>query len=562
MARITNTWVGYVDRSFEQIKASLLSRLVQKNPEITDHSETNILVIIISMFAGLLEVLQVYVDNMAREAFIGTARRFESMIKLVRVIDYRAKSRIPASADISFTALDGGGNPVPITANTIIPQNTVIETANSLQFRTIEDLTVLINTTGGTVGAQNIDFIVAGNLGTTTGAINEAFALGIQYAHDTVEILVNAIPFIRQMTLGLSGPADKHFIVEVDIDGIPRVVFGDGINGEIPPIGFGVIADYQITSGIDGNVDVDTITTLPVVVVLPGATTVSANNAFAAAGGLDIEGVDRLRVSAPLSIRTLDRAVTFQDYEDIGRLAPGVGLAKVFFECGKTVDVFIAPEGGGIASLALLLTTLNFYEPRRMVTTTIRVLPAGETPVRIGLTATASFRADLVQTQNDIETALLSYGVFENQNINEDVRISDVVALIDNLDRVDFLTLTELSTIPYARPIDHTTQLTWSRQTLSGSTTIIEWRVEWDGANFRLFKGAAFVGSLLPNVQFTDANNIVTFKPQLGLYNIGDQWKFKTYPFTEDIVLDDFTVPKTELSDLAVTVIENLNPQI
>ncbi len=76
---LDNPWVGYITRSYQQIKDSLLSRMVTNNPEITDHSESNILVIIIGMFAGIAEMLGYYIDNMAREAFIATARKFTSM---------------------------------------------------------------------------------------------------------------------------------------------------------------------------------------------------------------------------------------------------------------------------------------------------------------------------------------------------------------------------------------------------------------------------------------------------------------------------------------------------
>ena len=135
---LKNPWVGYVDRSFEQIKSSLLSRLTISNPEITDHSESNILVVIVSMFAGLTEMLGYYIDNMARESFISTARRYVSMVKLVRLLDYRIKTAYPATVDITFT-FDAA-----LTANAIIPQNTIVQTSNGIIFYTEANLKELI----------------------------------------------------------------------------------------------------------------------------------------------------------------------------------------------------------------------------------------------------------------------------------------------------------------------------------------------------------------------------------------------------------------------------------
>ena len=54
--KIAQKWVGWASRSYEQIKRSALDRLVASNPELTDHSESSPLVILIDIFAGIAEV--------------------------------------------------------------------------------------------------------------------------------------------------------------------------------------------------------------------------------------------------------------------------------------------------------------------------------------------------------------------------------------------------------------------------------------------------------------------------------------------------------------------------
>ena len=93
----SNNWLNPYQRSFNDIKAKLISELRLQIPEITDYSEGNIFVIIISIFAAIAEVIHYYIDNMAREAFLPTARRYSSLYKHAKLVDYHIKSAIPAT---------------------------------------------------------------------------------------------------------------------------------------------------------------------------------------------------------------------------------------------------------------------------------------------------------------------------------------------------------------------------------------------------------------------------------------------------------------------------------
>jgi hypothetical protein len=53
------------------------------------------------------------------------------------------------------------------------------------------------------------------------------------------------------------------------------------------------------------------------------------NNPFAASGAEDPEDLGGARDNAPLTVRTLDRIVSLQDYEDFARSFAGIGKAKV-----------------------------------------------------------------------------------------------------------------------------------------------------------------------------------------------------------------------------------------
>lgn len=551
---LQNPWVSYTDRSFQQIKQSLLTKLVTSNPEITDHSESNILVIIISMFAGIIEMLNYYIDNMARESFIATARRFSSMVKLVKLLDYRIKGCYPGNADVIFTL-----NPTP-TAVCAIAVGIKLETANNIPFVTAENLIINPGDIQVTVGVRQVVTKTSINLGTTDGSSNQAIAIGTDYVDQSMQITINSVPWILVSTLGLSSPTDEVFIVEIDVDGIAYIVFGDGVNGAIPTASYSIIGSYETTQGILGNVDANTITSKVTTITLPGVTTITVTNPLKASGGSNYEDVESIRRNAPLSIRTLDRAVTAQDYEDIAILAPGVGKAKADFSCGKTVDIYIVPVGGGIAQSPLLITTGAFLDIRRMITTFVNILPSGETNLAIAMDVTLKYRADPIQSNIDIQNILIDFGSYAKQNINRRVNMSDIYALVDNLPSVDFVNLTGLSTKPYPRPIDHQVDLIWTRDTNTTCITKATWKLMYSSGSFLVIKNNLFIGTAAIGTAFTDPDGDLTFTIQSSAYVNGQTWTFTTYPYLKNIPLDDFSIPKVDINDLLINVSTQLIP--
>ena len=133
---LENQWVTYLQRSYKSIKAAILTRMQTVVPEITDHSESNVFVIIINAFAGLIEQLNYYIDNVARESFITTARRYSSLVKLTRLIDYRVRAKIGATVDLKITAVSATDVPVALDDNETLAAGLIVEDSAGVQFIT------------------------------------------------------------------------------------------------------------------------------------------------------------------------------------------------------------------------------------------------------------------------------------------------------------------------------------------------------------------------------------------------------------------------------------------
>jgi len=555
---LKNQWVGYLNRSYQQIKSSLLIRLGETVPEVTDHSESNILVVIISMFSGVTEQLNYYIDNMAREAFISTARRFSSLVKLTRLIDYRIKAAVPASVDLLLTLPDPLVFVVPGATSFTIPAGTEFTATNGIVFITYTDFVV---TKGGINKLPLVQKTPINNtyLGTTTGSIDQVYVLPDGYAHNSLLLKLDGVIWERKETLGRSNPLDKHYIVEMSENKKAFIKFGDNINGAIPLGNQDISGDYYTTRGKEGNINANTLTTFNfnfATYITAGGITVT--NELDAAGGTDYENIERIRRSAPLSLRTLDRAVTKQDFIDIGKLSPGVDKVGLSYNCGEKVRIYISPNGGGIAQTALLESTHEYIKERRVLNIRHLILATGQSYIFIKVTVTAKFRRDAIKTKDDIISTLLTSYSYDNSDINKPIRASDIIALIDNLEKVDYLSLDKLYLIPYFRAIGHNIELNKTFETLSNSVTINHWQVKYMGTEFKLFKDYMYVSDITIDGTYIDpeSNFRITIGP--GNYVNGNEWEFTTYPFNNNIETDDFTVPVTTLANLDITVNEKL----
>lgn len=570
---LENQWVTYLQRSYKSIKASLINRLQSLVPEITDYNESsNLFILIISMFAGLVEQLNYYIDNVARESFLPTARRYSSIIKISRLFDYRVKAKIGATVDLKFTVVDSSGNPFSVSSDVTLNSGIIVKDDDGIPFTTLKKATIFSGGSYVNIPARQGTLVSGQTIGTTNGSANQTLPLDDNYRDGSLQITINSITWTLKETLGFSGPNDQHFIVDVDESKQAYVKFGDGVNGAIPSTGLSVIATYYTCVGENGNVDANTLvnfdsSTKPATPT--GANDWQVTNELSAVNGQEEEGIEEIRKHAPLSIRTLERAVTLQDHKDMGLLVPGVGKASVYFDIkSKSITFYIAPEEGGTASSALLTDVEDYFANKIMLTTTVNAVAAGEAIIKLDIEATAKFRRDATDTENDIKQALADTFGYNNSDINKPIRKSDIIALIDNLDKVDYLYLNEIYMIPYPRIHDGTNPLenNWRVELNDNLISKKLWRIVVITSSIaRLYEideygrdidyhGEITIHATDPGSTDHTSNGGGLELAIWGTFSIGDEWRFTTYPYNEDQVVDDNSIPVYDETELTINV--------
>jgi hypothetical protein len=121
-----------------------------------------------------------------------------------------------------------------------------------------------------------------------------------------------------------SGPDDRHYVIERSSG---RILFGDGVNGKLPPAGAGNIRArlYQAGGGQVGNVPAGQINQ-----IMSGALAGSVANPRAGEGGADGETPERILSRGPNVFRHQERSLSALDYESLAREAsPAIAAVRV-----------------------------------------------------------------------------------------------------------------------------------------------------------------------------------------------------------------------------------------
>jgi hypothetical protein len=162
-------------------------------------------------------------------------------------------------------------------------------------------------------------------------------------AESTLQLRVNDLLWHEVPTLFDRGSRERIFTTELADDGTVTVRFGDGIRGARLPSGqSNVRATYRRGIGLDGLVEAGQFTTL--LTRPPGLK--SAINALAAEGADDPESFANAQQNAPLTVLTLDRVVSLEDYESFSRAYAGIAKALATWTWdGRTRGVFITVAG-------------------------------------------------------------------------------------------------------------------------------------------------------------------------------------------------------------------------
>lgn len=213
--------------------------------------------------------------------------------------------------------------------------------------------------------------------------------------------------------------------------GISSVLFGDGVEGARPVSGeHNLRAVYRKGLGLCGNVGPGKLTTLLTRPLgLSGVT-----NPEAAKGGEDPEKKEQAQQNAPLTVLTIDRAVSMSDYQDFARCFAGIDKAHaLWIASGPARGIFITVAGPNGASIIEDSKTYADLQDA------LRLYGDPLIPIRIVSYRDARFRLEMaVKVTGDSDRQLVLSSVseqlrqgfgFSARDFGQPVSVDEVVAV-------------------------------------------------------------------------------------------------------------------------------------
>lgn len=306
---------GLFGKDFDTYRSEILDFISARfGPEVMSNVEASEQgVMLVEVVAFALSTASFYGDRQADDTTLRDARLRVAAVTIARQLGYKPSSSVPPVVTITMTIVSPIPLPVPLTIEKgrklIGPGGSPWETAQTLVFDVGGPLTQTFIARQG----QSLEEVF-----TSDGSPNQFFELstipsGYTIAQGSTITTVDGVG-IPEVTFITYDQTDQ---VEIGYGfNPPRVQFGDGIAGNIPPKDTEIREKYFVTAGPAGAVASNTIKafTEPLVAGTAQVTAV-LSHAAPSTPGSDPEPIEKIKANAPLIFAAAKRAVTLNDLD-------------------------------------------------------------------------------------------------------------------------------------------------------------------------------------------------------------------------------------------------------
>ena len=442
--------VDYTSRDYLSIRDDLLALIPTFAPQWTNRDPADFGIVLLQMFAYMGDLQSYYIDRAGNEAFISTASKRSSILRHASLLDYQPTQSTPAIVQLTFTNNSNPAASIVVPAKSRVATTTTVSGENAqIIFETNTAITVpggsAPNNTASVIATQGFTIENEIVTGQATGQPNQVYPLeNTSVIEDSVSVTIDGVVYEKTQYLIDAPGTTPAFTTVTDADGLTYVQFGDNIGGRIPPLNKTIYATYRVGGGTEGNVSAGSLTE-----ILTGFSSgLTVTNQSAAAGGEDPESTDSIKVNAPLSLKSLNRAVSLSDYASLTLQVSGIAKANATSEAYSSVIVYFAPFGDrGVESdnvtptaifSALRTNVANYLQGKAPANTSVTIAPPSYVAVDIKLAVTVLPQYRQSSIQAAVTSAINEILAFDNVLFSDRISLQYLMRTIASVPGVDF----------------------------------------------------------------------------------------------------------------------------
>lgn len=560
MANISsNKDVDYIQRDFNSVVDALISFAnvnfgpgTSANRLWTDFNADSFSRNWLEIVAFVSDALFFYLDNQATQSYLQTATVRSAIRNIAKQFGFVPASATSASGIVQFT-LNAAGT---------VPRGTRLQSSTGVNFFLTNDIVAPV---AGTYSGGALQGEIVTETFTSQGLQNEEFVLrGPNVIRDldnlnpldvTPQLTVNGnsyslvdsfirhtgedAPVVEDSLGNIIGGGGRVFIIDERPDGTPFIRFGDGVFGRKLTPGETITVNYRTGGGSSGNISAQSLTT----VLDTNVIITSVTNPADFSGGADEQSIEQLRELIPASLRTLDRAVTEQDYSDI-LVANFSEVFAASTEANRTdpgidLNVYVVPQGSGIQKISDNLVLRNrlssFLDRRKMVTVQFQISDAFGVDALVSLEIFISDTASKTTVRRAVSTALseffdLSTGGPDGAGVGfaQQILIKDIYNLVETIDGVERLEIKRLTYRPRIQKnvVGLVTTYNTSRVTVFTNVAEREWLLAASGPQNETAGGVLFNNDSAIGFTYDSGTGNITYNFPVDLFGVapGDEF--------------------------------------
>lgn len=403
--------INYAATDFLSLRDNLISYIKAVYPlDYNLFVESDLGMMMVELVSYMGAVMSMKADMLAHENFLKTARNPVNVRKLLQLIGVKFRGPSSAAAQCTITAATTTPALTSGQYHTIAAADRVFNTTSPVDGKSItytlyqikngkivdieasNEIKLTYEDSDSTNGRTWSNLaLIEGVLAVDSGTFSDVDVIksvslanspvvdgSIQVYIDTGDAATSK-PFREvESLLSTSSSDDAAFEVVYAPDYSAKVVFGDGVTGELPPIGSTYTIAYRVGGGERGNARTGLINQS--VTAQTTSYSLQVENEYPFTGGANAETIDHAKKYAQLSFKQQDRLVSLDDYvsfanrfrSSTGGSGKAIAATRRAFSSGNVVDVYLVEKASSTqvqkASIAFKTDLLSAMEQKKMIT--------------------------------------------------------------------------------------------------------------------------------------------------------------------------------------------------